>query len=176
MDRTTGWYKKDVRKILLVIGFIISVALNIDTIKIANDTLRDPKYLSKTADQIAAHLSQIQVQNDSIVVKDSAGTVFYTTSGQYTTTPKDSVSLNMLMNRAQNLKVVYEQSTGYKLGYSGDFKTEWRKNFLLKLLGVLITTFALQLNANYWFDLMNRAVNIRAAGNKPDDSKNNSSK
>ncbi|PZF74461.1 hypothetical protein [Taibaiella soli] len=176
MDRTTGWYKKDIRKILLIVGFIISVALNIDTIKIANDTLRDPKYLSKTADQIAAHLSQIQVQNDSIIVKDSAGKIFYTTAGKYSTTPKDSISVNTLMSQTQNLKVVYEQSAGYKLGYNGEFKTEWSKHFLLKLLGVLITTFALQLNASYWFDLMNRVVNIRSVGNKPDDSKDNTSK
>jgi len=176
MDRTTGWYKKDIRKILLTIGFVLSVALNIDTIKITNDTLRDPKYLSKTADQIAAHLSQVQVQNDSITVKDSAGAVIYTTSGKYSTTPKDSVDLKTFMNQTKNLKVVYEQTTGYKLGYSGDFKSQWSKHFLLKLLGILITTFALQLNASYWFDLMNRVVNIRAVGNKPDDAKDNSSK
>jgi hypothetical protein len=45
MDRVSGWYKRRVHKILIVIGFIAAAALNVDTINIAktlwyNDTLR----------------------------------------------------------------------------------------------------------------------------------------
>ncbi|MDT4954497.1 MAG: hypothetical protein QOJ02_2635 [Acidobacteriota bacterium] len=45
MDRVSGWYKRRVHKILIVIGFIAAAILNVDTINIAktlwyNDTLR----------------------------------------------------------------------------------------------------------------------------------------
>lgn len=45
MDRVSGWYKRRIHKILIVIGFIAAALLNVDTINIAktlwyNDTLR----------------------------------------------------------------------------------------------------------------------------------------
>lgn len=39
----------------------------------------------------------------------------------------------------------------------------------LKLLGILITAFALSLGANFWFDLLKKLVSIREAGKKPEE-------
>lgn len=36
-----------------------------------------------------------------------------------------------------------------------------------KLLGLLLTTFALSLGAPFWFDMLNKVVNVRAAGRAP---------
>jgi hypothetical protein len=38
---------------------------------------------------------------------------------------------------------------------------------LAKLLGLLMTTFALSLGAPFWFDMLNKVINIRAAGRPP---------
>src|SRR5205085_7068032 len=42
MDRVTGWYKRDSKTILFVIGAIIVVAMNVDTIAVASILWRDP--------------------------------------------------------------------------------------------------------------------------------------
>jgi len=172
MDRATGWYKRKIRRILLFLGIILCVLLNLDTVKIVNDALKDQNRLSQTVDKITAQLSNISLQNDSISIKDSAGVIVYKVSGRPDTIlNKDSTDFRKLFRQNEGLKVVYEQATGYRLGYddTADFKKQWKGGFWKKLLGVLITAFALQLGSNYWFDLMNKAVNIRAVGRRPDD-------
>ena len=37
----------------------------------------------------------------------------------------------------------------------------------MKLAGLLVTAGALSLGAPFWFDLLNKLVNLRAAGKKP---------
>jgi hypothetical protein len=39
----------------------------------------------------------------------------------------------------------------------------------IKLLGILITAFALSLGANFWFDLLKKLVSLRDAGKKPEE-------
>ena len=87
---------------------------------------------------------------------------------------------------------LYNNMGGYQMGYTwwDQFWNEWVGRsidpdpatkhtyedcvgvFLLKILGLLLTAFALQLGSNYWFDLLNKAVNLRATGKKPNDKKN----
>ena len=38
-----------------------------------------------------------------------------------------------------------------------------------KWLGFLITAFAISLGAPFWFDLLNKFINLRVSGAKPDD-------
>jgi hypothetical protein len=152
MDRVTGWYKRRVRRILLAVALILAIVLNIDTIKIVNDAMQDKSKLGKVVDNIAANLPRLDsLRNVSIVVRDTAG----------------NIEIQKSQTNANNAVITYSQTTGYQLGYEGHFKEQWKNNFWKKLLGVLITAFALQLGSNYWFDLMNKAVNVRATGKKP---------
>jgi hypothetical protein len=155
MDRVTGWYKRRIRKILLVTAIILAIILNLDTIKIANDALKDPDKLSKAVDNISANLSKLDtLRATTINVSDTSVKVGFDT----------------LSAKAKRLEIVYEKTSGFSLGYRDkkDFHEQW-KHFWKKLLGILLTAFALQLGANYWFELMTKAVNVRAAGKRPDD-------
>ncbi len=42
---------------------------------------------------------------------------------------------------------------------------------LIKLAGIVLTSLAIQLGAPYWFDMLNRVVNIRNTGLKPGETK-----
>jgi hypothetical protein len=42
--------------------------------------------------------------------------------------------------------------------------------WILKILGLLITIVAVSLGAPFWFDLLKCLINVRMAGEKPDDS------
>ena len=149
MDRATGWYKRKIRLILLLIGIVLSVALNIDTLQIVTNALADKQKLSKAVDNISANLPKLDSLR-SIYVTDTSIVI-----------SRDSLAKNI--NAAT---LVFKQTSGYGFGYV-DFKEEWKNNFWKKIVGILITAFALQLGSNYWFDLMNKAVNIRSVGNKP---------
>ncbi|MFQ6027733.1 MAG: hypothetical protein ACE5Q6_09600, partial [Dehalococcoidia bacterium] len=39
--------------------------------------------------------------------------------------------------------------------------------WLIKLGGILFTAVAVSLGAPFWFDLLNKFVNLRSGGNKP---------
>jgi hypothetical protein len=51
-----------------------------------------------------------------------------------------------------------------------------RKTFtsLNLFLGFLITALAIALGAPFWFDLLNKFVNLRVSGNKPESTKEES--
>jgi len=155
MDRAGGWYKRKSRSMLLVLAIILSVALNIDTVKITNDALRDKEKLGSAVDNISANISDWERLN-SVSVTDSSLVI--------TKKPAD------VSSDASEIRFHYEQTSGFALGYK-DFFEEWKGDFFLKTIGILITAFALQLGSNYWFDLMNKAVNIRAVGKRPDEKR-----
>jgi hypothetical protein len=56
-----------------------------------------------------------------------------------------------------------------------EWRVEWwplnwyRTTFWPKLIGLLVTAFALSLGAPFWFDMLNKVVNIRNAGRAPDE-------
>lgn len=156
MDRAGGWYKRKTRTILLIIATALSIALNIDTIKIANDALSDKPKLSSAVDNISSNLDEL-AKLQSVAVTDTSVEVIAKKDGD-------------IANEVNNIRLVYEQTTGYTFGYKSFFE-EWKANFWRKLLGILITAFALQLGSNYWFDMMNKAVNIRAVGKRPDEKR-----
>ena len=48
--------------------------------------------------------------------------------------------------------------------------TKWKPGALFsKLIGLLLTTIALSMGAPFWFDVLNRFINIRGAGRAPDE-------
>lgn len=167
MDRVGGVYKKNIRRWLLGIGFAMAVMLNLDTIQIIQDELQQPTRLSETVDKIAHELPQIQLNKDqleTVSIKTANGVI--TVDRQVDSTK----NLATAVKPVSELTLYLGQTSGYTMGYSakGGFLKQWSgAGFLKKLLGVLITAFALQLSAGFWFDLMSKAVNIRAAGNKP---------
>lgn len=49
----------------------------------------------------------------------------------------------------------------------------WHRSIWPKLLGLLLTALAVSLGAPFWFDMLNKIVNIRAAGRAPDERAKN---
>jgi len=185
MDRVTGWYKRKVRTVMFFISIVLAIVLNIDTLKISNDALSDHEKLDNIVNNISTTMSKMEKVNDSLVIKDGKGKVLTILKMSIDTASIETAAKDSLANDTTGIKndigkmksdfntiaVTYEQTTGYKLGYTTmkEFEKEWSEAFFLKLLGIIITVFALQLGANYWFDLLNKFVNLRAAGKKPEE-------
>jgi hypothetical protein len=217
MDRASGWYKRKIRRVSLIIAFIMAGILNIDTIKIIKESLGDTRKLSATVDKIVENMPEIKnYQNATIIVdgdsKSESISVLIDSAGNKTPRPVDSTNkttathadslgdktlkqgdttttkapvridslIDSTVKRIKTLQIKYNNMGGYQLGYvKGEVRKElgfglgcdgfWK--FLVKILGFLITAFALQLGSNYWFDLLNKFVNLRATGKKPNGEK-----
>jgi hypothetical protein len=191
MERATGWYKRKMRRIAFVIAILLSIAMNIDTIKITNDALKDKSKLAKTVDNISNSLASIEHSDSVFIINKNDTTRIIqkvTTDTAYTidtALSKDlKYNVKATITKVKDLQAFYNnQNQGYQMGYgsSEEFIKQWFKDgntdldkflrFLLKMLGIMMSAFAVQLGSGYWFDILNKAVNIRAAGKKPDEQK-----
>ncbi|MCL4704414.1 hypothetical protein KJ068_04585 [bacterium] len=76
------------------------------------------------------------------------------------TASADSATVNRAM---QNLKEV--KKIGLTIGWEDDDTSDWQ--WITKVIGLMLTALAASLGAPFWFDLLNRMVNLRSSGKAP---------
>lgn len=141
MDRVSGWYKRKAQLIILGLAVVICLALNVDTFVIANGLYRDTTLRASIVAAAEARAQQpIPEETES------------------------ELDVSELKGELSEL--------GLPIGWSaqdGDPRSV-PSNFVgwvAKLLGVLFTALAVALGAPFWFDLLNRLVNLRSSGKQP---------
>lgn len=76
MERTTGWYKRQTQVVLFVIGLIIAIVFNVDTLKMSGMLAHDPdlrKELVEQADNyVKTHKQELDVNWNKVEVEDPA--------------------------------------------------------------------------------------------------------
>lgn len=136
MDRASGWFKRRVQVILILVGFFIAVSFNVDTLAIFSQLKN-----SEVAQQVA--------ENAALFVGSVDGETLETISGN---------ELGAEISKLNQLSL----GLGWE-GYFSDGEPIWLKLFL-STLGWLITALAISLGAPFWFDLLTKLVNIRGTG------------
>jgi hypothetical protein len=175
MDRVSGWYRRQAQFLLLGIGLFLAFAFNIDSIAIY-------KILAKDRDaregivQLASH-SRPQLQ--TVVLSQGSPQPDKQPSIDLS---KDPVYQN-LVNQDDNSRDVFGLNKDSTLnGSYWPCSPNWLKfskkqaGGFTTLLGFIITAIAVSLGAPFWFDMLNKLVNIRVAGSKPDPPKADTSK
>lgn len=192
MERVRGWYKRQTSRVLLVIGFALAIAFNVNTIQIAGKLAEDDKARDKLAQQATEwvkanpSLPTSGAKADSLL-SDSAFKVaqqnFLKSSAAY---QKEIDSASNLMGMGWSKDILARKIT-YKQLYWIEYPIKATIDFVLSfiipdatmsvyyeitrnpgiLIGFLITAFAVSFGAPFWFDLLNKAVSIRGTGRKP---------
>jgi hypothetical protein len=177
MERLSGAYKRKLQWISMLIGLVVAIAFNADSFKVGTTLWNDPA-LRASMVEVATEAAkkaqppagqdvneeklrkQIQQTQDSLrglpigwsCPVPSAAPVppaAQPGSGQAAPSPAPAQSVGKV-----------EKSSGACFGESW-----W--DTLVKLLGWLLTAAALSLGAPFWFDLLNKFINLRGAGAKP---------
>jgi hypothetical protein len=166
MNRVSGWYKRQTQTILFILGLTIAAILNVDTIAIVDKLSTDDAARERLV-QLAIQASD-KYKDDPRVKKMAApdGSMVPDTSAK-------GIAAN------QDLFKFYQtQLDSIKSEIQGDIKQSgnilalgWGNpeddgGFWSKLLGFLITAFAISLGAPFWFDLLNKLIKLRASGKK----------
>jgi hypothetical protein len=139
MDRVSGWYKHRTQRILIVTGILVAVIANVDTIRIAHSFYNDPGQ-RQLAIAMAASLSK----------EAPPGSATAAPGIERESARADSVAGEM-MHRLDALKL--------PIGWPDPaISHEW----YMRVLGWLITGFAISFGAPFWFDLLNRMMVIRS--------------
>lgn len=227
MDRVSGWYKTRQKNKFLVAGFIIAIALNVDSIylfRVLNlnkdltdrmvtvaegvadnyETLLDSQKL-QVEHQIAVFKTSLEEKKDSLlnpIFTGSLDTVqlnLYYQKLDTIVTDLDSIHQQYYESTKQVISLVDE--LGIPVGWShssapvswivkdtteqknltylktanhGLYEYLERRDFdprfwdyILYVLGLIITAVSLSFGAPFWFDALMKVVNIRRAGTKP---------
>lgn len=152
MDRASGWYKRNIQKILVLVGFVIAVLFNADTIAIYERLESDPESLQQI----------LTMAEDYLLVNQDI-------DGMQATSPDFEASVEQV-RRLINQEID-QASAPLGLGWGNvDYKELSVWAWIYKLLGWIVTALAISLGAPFWFDLLRKLVNIRGSGKKPETS------
>lgn len=157
-------YKKRIRHVSFGIGLLIAVAFNLDTINITKHLYRD-----KETREAMALLASDFVQNTS---KDSLDRCSKLTIDKLKSdTGCKSVSTLLENVQHQDGEAFSKLPIGWPLSdtwtYSEFGKLLKDKN-MTAWIGWFLTALATSLGASFWFDLLNRLVNIRHGMKRPE--------
>jgi hypothetical protein len=153
MGKLSELYKKETREVIFVMGFMLCVFLNLDTIMIVK-TLYQNEALRDTVVAAAVEKSAQELSNKS---------------GKPSNTPILG-TVQALETEVNELREGLDQ-LGFPIGWK--FGVTMKEDpralpdeqdtlaWLYKLLGILITTVAISLGAPFWFDLLRKLVSFR---------------
>jgi hypothetical protein len=138
MARVSGWYKRKTQVLLLVIGTVLVLALNANTLTMANRLWSD--------ETVRAAIVQ---QSDKASSK-----------------PDGDDSRERLANAADDVASVAK--LGVPMGWTGDAKPKWGgTGWVTTVFGWMLTILAISLGAPFWFDTLSRLSRLRSSG-KPE--------
>jgi hypothetical protein len=134
MDRASSWYKNRAQVVLLAIGVVVSVGLNVDTIKLAQTLWNNP-----VERQATVELAENYVASHKQPIKNDAD----------------------FKTQADKIAALGQQLP-FPFGWQTWAPTS-RFYWLEALAGWAITALALSLGAPFWFDTLNKFMQLRSA-------------
>jgi hypothetical protein len=144
MDRASGWYKRRTQVVTILIAILLTGMTNADTVRITHILWKSPTLratlVEKAKGRTESPQSGAEYKDKNNPLKPSAKPT------------KDELD---------KLQMV--------LGWS-DEKVSDLSQWPERIIGWILTIVALSLGAPFWFDLLNKLMNIRNAGKKPQKS------
>ncbi|RPI90938.1 MAG: hypothetical protein EHM40_17100 [Chloroflexi bacterium] len=173
MDRVSGVFKRYAQMMALIIGFLVALLLNVDSVNLTIYLWREPSVRQALAENASNfELTQEQLESNpeqamqdfrkqfvglnlpiGWVIDESEGTAFYDKDCQLFPSIDQTFGIPIF---ASNKCITPSQSNN-------------QSNLVLKLIGIFITALAARQGAPFWFDVLKRFVNLRSTGANPDE-------
>ena len=145
MDRVRGWYKRWTQKILLGLAAILVILVNADTMMLVQRLISDT----------ALRTSLITAAQEAAKLPPTA----------------NGIDLAPVVKKAEGLELPlgwpWHSEDARRVPWAAQGGMAILGHTVLKLVGLLITVFAVSLGAPFWFDTLNRLTNLRGAGPPP---------
>ncbi len=196
MKRTKGWYTRHTKAAALFIGLILAVLFNVDAIQITETlwtqpTLRSAIVTTIENTDLSAYSEVSDSEEESVQEFDSAKFI----ENQQKITSELESKLGELglpigweaisKKSGTGLQSKCEESVIFPFAIFGCYQpygqkpiTSWSSKLkvdnefypglIIKLIGWAVTAIAGTQGAPFWFDLLNKVMNIRGTGDKPD--------
>jgi hypothetical protein len=169
MDRVSGWYKRKSHMTLWIIGIVICLAFNADSIALGNAFWNDPTLraaINEAATDYVKNAPSTEEPKDSFVrlnkVRQQMTTIPLGWCKVSSTTDLQGFCWPNLAGSTR-VKTLVDVPLGDPRRVVGGV-SEW---LLWKLVGIALTALAISQGAPFWFDLLQKIVNLRLGGNPP---------
>lgn len=173
MDRVSGWYKTKVQIITAAIAVGVTIFANADTVQIARSLFLNPTLRAK----IAAEAGDASKTDGHILTPTEKADL-----GELTGWSAEFKTFHRLKAQVENPTAVAQAANddsfpGLDLVKNPKLFGSWLWVVVpVHLLGWLLTAVAASLGAPFWFDTLNKFMNIRAAGTSPNEKGKDQSK
>ena len=157
MERVSGTYKKKTQTIILCISVVLTGLLNADTIELARYLYENPAVRESIADRAE------EIAHDS-TYRAAVNRIKETKQDTLHPWEKADEAIASINKNVADLKSIKAELDATKLPLSWKNKPD---NWVMKILGLLFTALAVSLGAPFWFDMLNKLVNLRSVGKKP---------
>jgi hypothetical protein len=145
MARVSGWYKRQTQWILVVLGLVLTLAVNANSFTIGQQLYRDPTVRAAVVAQATSSTTRDQVP------------------GATPTARLNNAANDVDAVRALGVPVGWPAKAGNPAHVQFDTFGDWLRN----LLGWILTIGAISLGAPFWFDTLSRLSRLRSSG-KPE--------
>ena len=178
MSRISGSYKRHAQLNAFIIGFVLALILNVDSINVAASLWREPtlrqaiiaeaqSYTPPAASQAGSTPDPLQnipdMKNQLLALNIPFGWTIAsmnTSVGQCTLLPLKAGQVWGIPSRDGSGKVNCNRIVNLPVDLNG---------WLAKVLGMLLTGAAAAQGAPFWFDILKKLVNVRGTGAKPEE-------
>lgn len=197
MDRVSGWYKRFAQNWMIGLAFILAAVINVDTVDVVRVLSNNPNLAKAVADGAATYVSENDkpLAKEELAAKSTKlRTDLGTAKADLNALAADSPDREAANQKVVKLQAEVDELGNYetavaklaetgipigwtpsvceKLGWKGFRGTSSLSSlrwdvFLSMLAGWALTAIAASIGAPFWFDLLGRFVNIRAAGRAP---------
>ena len=144
MDRGKGWYKRKMQFIGILCGVVLAILLNADTVSLSNALW----------------------QNAALRESVSQAAVTYAQQGNNANAEQAKQQL-LNLNLPIGWSFRFADQDPSTIDNPRDFPSA-PGGWVAKAIGLLLTGFAISQGSQIWFDLMNRLINLRSTGLKPE--------
>ena len=188
MERVSGWYGRKARAVTFVFALLITLAFNVDSLAIArslytNTTQRQALVAAATTyvgnAQPATNQDGQPAQGDSSIPEQTLDELLTQVEGLGVPigwvvpdgskcTGLNTVLCTPLIMRVLDTTAAPEDTGGGSAIEPSQFYPIAANDLPDKAAGLVLTVLMLSLGAPFWFDMLNKLVNLRASGAKPE--------
>ncbi|MBA3266959.1 MAG: hypothetical protein H0T70_01690 [Acidimicrobiia bacterium] len=157
MDRAAGWYKRLAQTMALVLGLIIAVTLNVDTVHVSQRLWSDGPLRSAVLEQV----KKLPPPTTTTTVARQPPTGAPETEAPAAPAPDLGAQVGSIQDDLSQIN-----SLQLPLGWGEGQRPHGRGSWGVAVLGWVLTALALSLGAPFWFDLLNKVTSLRGGGTK----------
>lgn len=151
MARVSGWYGRWAQWSMVAVALVIVAALNISAVTVGKSLWLDPTLRSEVVSSAQSIVDATTTTTTTAV----AGQTPATAAPAPVPVPATEVDTSSL------------ESIGLPIGWSATAWPGWEWYLPLHIFGMVMVAIAASFGAPFWFDLLNRLVNLRTTGRPP---------